>query len=135
MSSFIKMVYQSRTNKYLNLNLSENLEATVTHSGMGLEIFGQAPLVSMSGNSAGQLLETPVIRSPQKVKVVLGTIRPWKYHTFLEINPLLGEMGTVGAPRILEPDELYDLYFTFRADSQIDFSKDLSWLLRLYLID
>ena len=133
MGAYVRLSLNSRERNYLRMDPVEGVTKRPTASNLGIQLKGGRVSI-VGGEKDGETIDGPIVKANQKVKILLGNVRPVRFHLHVASNPTLAAYGTVQHPFIIEPEDDGELALYFKADRQCDLSV-LDWTIRLYLID
>lgn len=144
MSAFVHLPNPTRISRYMRPVAADGCIYRPLKSKFGIEF---APIVShaedmnsvimpaarvISGKDAGTTVST--VAPNQRVSLLVGQIRPYKYQAIICVNPAFNAVATVQHPTIVEPNELTGLDLVITAHKEVDLA-EFDWYARVYCIE
>lgn len=135
MSALVKLVNDSQVNRYLRLELAPNLDANISPSRRALQLQGTPYYIKQTGEDKGSEVGGDELKGKSRYSVELAKAVPHKYQIMIQVNPELSKLGMVQPSfHIAEPDEEVLISYTFQPFTNCDLT-NLSWHVRMYLLD
>ena len=135
MSALVKLVNDSQITRYLNLQLAQEMEASIAPSRRALQLQGTPYFIKQTGEDKGAEVAASELKGKSRYLVEVAQLKPFKYQALIHVNPELNKLGILQPSlNIAEPNEETIICYTFQPFTNCDLT-DLPWHVRIYLLD